>query len=105
MPFSVLLLWLLPAQSTPATVTAYTPLAAVRALTFYATPALYQQLADTGARPTQFIYPGGHAYVLGYVNKRWYVVSRTLADTARRYYLRRNGLREVAPYTPVKSDW
>jgi hypothetical protein len=86
----------------------YTPLDTVRAYQFYATPALYLQLADTLAhRPQHFIYPGGHAYVLGYVHKRrWYVVSRTLQANEPRYYLRYDELVEIQPYrAPADSEW
>jgi hypothetical protein len=94
----------MPTQSAPPIIRNYTPLDKVRALTFYATPALYQQLADTTVRPTHFIYPGGHAYVVGYVNKGWYVVSKTLEADTQQYYMRRSGLQEVSPYSPAKFD-
>jgi hypothetical protein len=94
----------MPTQSAPPIIMKYTPLDKVRALTFYATPALYQQLADTAVRPTHFIYPGGHAHVVGYINQRWYVVSKMLEADAQQYYMRRSGLQEVSPYATTKSD-
>ena len=99
---------LVPAQPGTPPRPAYTPLDTVRAYTFYATPALYRQLADTLARqPKHFIYPGGHAYVLGYVRqRRWYVVSFTLGANEPWYYLRYDELQEIQPYRPpADSGW
>lgn len=104
--FPVLSSLFVPAQAEPLANQPYMPFDSVHAYTFYSTPALYKQLKDTLAgRSAYRIYPGDHAYVLGYVNKRWYVVSRTLAKDAPRYYIRRSGLGEKRPYSPSDSVW
>lgn len=77
----------------------YSPHRPVKAYTFYATPGLYVQLADTVRRPQHFIYPGGHAYVRGTIGRRWLVVSYDSAQQAPIYYLRRTEMVEVMPYT------
>ena len=79
-------------------VSSYSPSHPVKAYTFYATPGLYAQLADTVHRPHQFIYPGGHAYVRGTVGRHWLVVSYDSTPQAPLYYLRRAELVEVRPY-------
>lgn len=79
-------------------VSTYSPSHPVKAYTFYATPGLYEQLADTVHRPQRFIYPGGHAYVRGTVGRRWLVVSYDSTPQAPLYYLRRAELVEVRPY-------
>jgi hypothetical protein len=104
---SVLPFLLVPVQTAPPPTPPHTPVDSVRAYTFYATPALYRQLKDTLTKNAAYhIYPGGHAYVLGYVNKRWYVVSTTFEKGALRYYIHHRDLsREVRPYDPSKGGW
>jgi hypothetical protein len=84
----------------PAHGLSYTPFSAVRAYEFFATPALYPTLADTAHPPQNFIHPGGHAYVLGTVGVRWYVVSFDSLKKTPIYYMRQDDLAEVLPYTP-----
>jgi hypothetical protein len=88
------------AQSTSAT-------QALRGYTFYGSPLLYVNLADTATRHTiasPLIPPGGDAYVVKRFNSRWYIVSISPEGTAPYYYLRRNSFKESTPLKPSSPD-
>jgi hypothetical protein len=80
------------------------PLPAVRGYTFYGSPILYPNLADTAKRQTlssPTIPPGGQAYVVKQLNSRWYIVSFSPEGTAPHYYLHHSSFSESAPLNPA----
>ena len=83
------------------------PVPAVRGYTFYGSPILYTNLADTAKPQTlssPIIPPGGQAYVVKQLNSRWYVVSFGPAGTAPYYYLPHSSFRESPPLKPSSQS-
>ena len=78
-------------------------LPARRGYTFYGSPILYTNLADT-AKPQTLaspsIPPGGQAYVVKQFNSRWCIVSFSPEGTAPYYYLHHSSFSESTALKP-----